>query len=517
MGRVRYDELWPKSDEVSGIGSGKVPRGGYKDAIIDAPSAVANYEYLLGALRSKAPGQWSQNVMELANHFTTVPFLAINTISNQASLSERECFERGMEEHDYKLPWHDPLCRIIEQPNDDDHWSDLIYQIFQQIGLTGIALVWMPTWKEGQKPTELYVLPTSSCLPWPPSPIYPNGSYLVQPYYPYGPFSTIPSYQSAAGARIPAEQVIRIKNPHPILRYDGYAVLTAIRRQVDTVDAIDLARFNTQGNGVDPSILLSFDRDIYNPDNQPDLNRIRVQLNAMYAGPNNAAKIMPLPIGTTPTKLSHNPQEMAWIEGWEQITKFAMAAYGCPAPVAGLADASNYATLYASIKQFNLISLDPGLLRVQNKFNSQYVHRYWGHNVYLKLSSKKITDEDMELKRADLAGRYKAIKVNELRKMCHLPPLDGDEGNEFVGNAEQAGISPEAVNMARENGRGETPQDQDVERERPRNPMEQAASPKMFTWNNQAERTAEVLDKFKALGAAKDWKQEEKEQWATLD
>ena len=496
--KLRYSD-WQANNPVSGIGSGRLPPNGYEDSIIDAPSTVANYEYLLGALRSKAPGQWSQNLLELANHFTTAAFLAINTLANQTSASTHKVFERTIEtnESDIELPWTDLICRILDNPNDDDHWSDFAYQISQQLSLTGLALIWKPTYYSDQIPEELYVLPSSSCLPWPPSPIYPHGSYLVQPYYPYGPFSTIPSYQSAAGARIPAEQVIRIKNPHPILRYDGYAVLTAIRRQMDTVDAIDIARWNTQQKGVDTSLVVNFDPKVYNPNNQPDLNRLRVQMEAMYSGPTNAGRFLLTPIGTSMSKLSNSPNEMAWESGWDQLVKFVMAAYGCPAPIAGLSDASTYATLYASLKQFNLISLDPHLQRIQNKLNNSYVQPYFGSDLYLKLGSQKITDEDMDIKKFQLGLQGKSIKRNELRKFLELPADKTSVGDEYIGVEKITEHEKLDVNQNEEDR-----QDPDVERSRPHNPV--ATGPiKTFTHAYQTDRLAEILDRGKMNGHAK--------------
>lgn len=499
--RPRYSE-WTPTNPISGIGSGHVPRDGYKDSIVDTPSAVANYQYLLGALRSKAPGQWSQNLLELANHFTSAAFLAINTLANQTAACTKKVFERTLDpvEADIELPWSDPVCRMLDEPNDEDYWSDFMYQISQQLSLTGLALIWKPTYTSGEIPKELYVLPSSSCLPMPPSPIYPNGSYLVQPYYPYGPFSTVPSYQSAAGARIPAEQVIRIKNPHPILRYDGYAVLTAIRRQVDTVDAIDFARWSTQQQGVDTSLVLQFDPEVYQIDNQPDLNRLRVQFESMYSGPRNASRFLPLPVGTTATKLQNSPSEMAWQEGWRQLLDFTLAAYGTPAPIAGLSDASTYATLYASLRQFNLISLNPHLLKVQNKLNSGLVHQYFGHDLYLKLDSQAINDEDMKLKWYGLGTACKAVKKNELRAAMGLPKEDGPEGEAWCGM--------DAIEED-QSGDGTPPaSDPDVERNRPVNPQGQAASKmlppaKLFSHQYQSDRLAEVLDRGKINGHAK--------------
>lgn len=83
---------------------------------------------------------------------------------------------------DVQLEFTEPAVSFFEDPNNEDTWGGLSYSMGQQLGLTGMGLVWCPTLDENEPPTEMYVLPTASCLPWPPSPVYPHGSYLVQPY-----------------------------------------------------------------------------------------------------------------------------------------------------------------------------------------------------------------------------------------------------------------------------------------------------------------------------------------------
>jgi hypothetical protein len=162
----------------------------FNDSIsIDAPSTTANYLYLLGALRSRAPGQWSSNVLTLTQNFTSSIFLAVNTMSNQMASTEMKIMERtgDVQAGDVQLEHTEPAVRFFEEPNDEDSWGAFSYSISQQMGLTGMSLIWLPQLDENETPSEMYVLPTASCLPWPPSPVYPHGSYLVQPLKDRGP------------------------------------------------------------------------------------------------------------------------------------------------------------------------------------------------------------------------------------------------------------------------------------------------------------------------------------------
>lgn len=156
------------------------------DTVIDAPAATANWQYLLGAMRSKAPGAWPQDQLELTRHFTSLIFLAVYTMMKQTESAEMRVMERTRDplDGDIEIPWSEPVVQLLEDPNDEDNWQDLAGSMTQQAGLTGTALLWKPTYNEMQIPGELYVIPTASALPWPPSPVYPMGSYLIQPYYP---------------------------------------------------------------------------------------------------------------------------------------------------------------------------------------------------------------------------------------------------------------------------------------------------------------------------------------------
>lgn len=157
------------------------------------------YRHLLAALRSNAPGQWSQNPLEQARHFTSAVFLAINTLAKQAENAEFKIFERDDDPDNglAELPYSDPLCRLFEDPNPEDGLGDLLYQITQQLALSGISLVWAPRDNPLGLPSELYSIPTATALPQPPSPEYPGGSYLVQPYYPYGGYPVVTTPQVA--------------------------------------------------------------------------------------------------------------------------------------------------------------------------------------------------------------------------------------------------------------------------------------------------------------------------------
>src|SRR5260370_35899679 len=105
--------------------------------------------------------------------------------------------------------------------------------------LMGKALTWMVPNKL-KTPMELYSIPTAIAIPQPAiNPDFPDGYYRIQPIYPYGPFSSYPTPATAVGAPIPAQWMLRVKYPHPLLRYDGYSPMTVLRLQQDEIESID--------------------------------------------------------------------------------------------------------------------------------------------------------------------------------------------------------------------------------------------------------------------------------------
>lgn len=380
---------------------------------------------LLQTLRKKVPGQWSQNVVELSRHFTSAAFLAINTRATQGSGSKLEVFERTSEDEGVdgvrQLPWHDPICELFEDPNPEDTYADLIYQTIQQRDLTGVSLTWAPPLGAFGEPTELYCLPSATAWPMPPSPDYPQGAYRVLPY-PYG-LHGAPMGQMVAGAVIPAEQIVRIKNHHPYLRYDGYAVLTAMSLHVDTLEAIDKARNSTQQQGCDQTLAIELSDDWQDP-TADQITRLRQQLHALYAGPQNSGKLFIAPKGAKATTISTTPREMAWTEGWSQILDFVLAAFGTPKSVAGLQDTSSYATLYASLRAFTYLSLGPCLSQIGGGWTKHLIRPTYGRQFFLSVKPPEFRDESLIEQQLNTDLKYGGRLIKELRKLRGLDALD---------------------------------------------------------------------------------------------
>lgn len=203
--------------------------------------------------------------------------------------------------------------------------------------------------------------------------------------------------------------------------------------------------------GVDASVIVTMDPEVLNP-GQFDLNRLRIQLEAVAAGPNNAGKILFIPGGTGIERMSNTPMEMGWTEGWSQLVEFVLAAYGVPKSIAGLQDDTSYASLYASLKQFNLLTLDPYCRLIRDCFTKQVLQRWFGHSLYMHLKPERIDDHELRERQLSLLTQIGGITINELRKEYRMPPVEEKWGEDraWVKNAPEQQQGQENPDAAQE-------------------------------------------------------------------
>jgi len=397
---------------------------------------AVNFRQLLEALRSDAPGAWSDNRFEQTRHFVGITYVALRVICEMCAMSDIKVYylDRNHPDGRHQAPHDDPLVELLENPNPDDTGADLLYHAGLQLGLTGTNLDWAVPNYWGQ-PVELYPISTALAIPLPSAgPQYPHGAYRIQPLYPYGPFSSIPTPSTGSGAIIPAEQFIKVKNPHPLLRYDGYSPLTAVRLQEDTVEAIDRGRFYTQFRGVDPTAVMEFDADVINPKPE-DIDRLRAQFEALFSGPENVARLLLCMPGTHLKPYSQVPKDMAWQEGWSQLTSFMLSAWGVTKSVAGMSEDVSYATLYASLKQFHHFTLLPLLKRIAKQWTKHLASRFksGGYKRIIEIEAPRIDDEELLLKRMQAALAAQCLTVDEYRVELGFKPTTEPWGKDRLG------------------------------------------------------------------------------------
>lgn len=433
-GRDLWNQVFGSTTKEDGSKFPRVRQQGGR-TLVGADASVIR---LIDSLRSRAPGTWSDDRWEQERHFTGIAYVAIHRICEMMGQAEFAVYERDTKHQDGKRPVTEDhpaygLVQLLERPNAHDTFGDLMYRFSQQLRLTGTALTWMVPNKVGV-PMELYPIPTALAIPQAvTNPDYPHGYYRIQPVYPYGPFSSSPTPNTAVGAPIPAEWMMRFKYPHPILWYDGYSPLTGLRLQFDVIEAIDRSQWYSMKREFKPNVVLEMpDVEEAQPYPETEIERLRVELSQDHQGQQNVGKLLVTPPGGKIGPFGTNPIDMDYKEGWEQKAGFLMGGLGITKQAAGMIDESSYASLFATLKQLDWTTLAPDCNRIAQQMTRQLAP-FFGDNIFIEIRTKRIDDHDVRNGRITLAMNAKAITKNEVRKELGLEITKEEWGEDFAG------------------------------------------------------------------------------------
>ena len=432
--------------------SGLSPR----KSVIDEPAT----RRLLQALRSQAPGSWTDNRYEQSKAFTSIVYTAGHRKYEQMSQAEFQVFFEDPDHPDGKRPVtrrdaeQYRLVKLLQRPNNEDSFGDLLYNWSCQMDLTGTALTWMvesklPSALEGKGlPMELYPMQTATCVPQPvTTEQFPDGYYRVQPLYPFGPFSGTPTPYTSVGAPLDARWMLRFKFPHPLLRYEGYSPLTALNLEVDELKAISRSRWYKMLRSFNPTAAMMFDEmEGLEPLPAAELSRIHAEFENSFQGPENHGRLIVCPPGAKLEEFGSRPIDMEYQAGWEQLVSFIMAGLGITKPAAGMIEDSSYATLFATLKQLHLLTLKPMADRFAAKLTRQLAP-YFGEGLIVEIRCPRIDDHDVKNAKLQLLTGAGAITYNELRKELDMPLVKEPWGDERVGMDQPEG-GPEIPGMS---------------------------------------------------------------------
>ncbi len=437
------------TDKESGGEQRKKPSstgGSYGRGISSSPAA---YMRLLQAMRSMAPGGWSDNRWEQTKHFVGAVYVAVDRKCRQLSQAEFQVFMRDPKHPDGKRPVTeaDPpqggrdckpydLVTLLEKPNNQDSFGKLMWRWGQQLNLTGMALTWMVP-NVYSVPVEIYPVPTAIAIPQPAvNPDYPDGYYRIQPVYPYGPFSSYPTPSSAVGAAVPAQWMLRFLWPHPLLRYEGYSPQTGGSLHIDELEMIDRSRHYKMRRGSNPdAVLQASEGESAAPLDTTEVDRIHAEWENEQAGPENHGKLI---VGTPGYNLEPwggpSPREMDFGQSWDQLTSFIMGGvFGITKPAAGMVEEASYAGLFATIKQLHLTTLQPDCDDIGGEL-TRHLAPFFGDNLIVEIRTKRIDDHEIRERWLRLLMEAKAITKNQMLKELEFPTTEEPWGDDIAGD-----------------------------------------------------------------------------------
>lgn len=331
----------------------------------------------------------------------------------------------------------------------------------QQKYLTGSALTWVVPNELGD-PVELYPIPTAIAIPQPTmNPQYPNGFYRLQPIYPYGPFSSWPTPSSAVGAAIPAEWMLKFQYPHPLLRYDGYSPLTALRLHLDEIESIDRSRWYSMKRTINPSAVLNLEgMEGAEPLPETEIERIKAEFEISHQGSENVGQLFIAAPGAKLEPWGGKPIDMEYQSGWDQLTAFAMGGLGITKPAAGMIEDSSYSTLFATLKQLNLVTLDPECQDISSELTRGLAH-YFGDDLIVEIRCPRIDDHDLKAGKLNQLIQGMAITKGELRRELEMPLWGDERDDEIAGQPSQPQGQPGMEQGGMPGQEGMPPQEQE--------------------------------------------------------
>jgi len=435
---------------------GQSPDSGRREADAQGQSLY------LRSLRSWAPGQWTDNRLEQSRHQLGAVHVAIKVLSDMAASCEvrvvrhrdGSAMSDGSGDAEPVERSH-PLARLMRRPNSKETGGQLRRRLVQQLCLTGTALAWHLRDGNGV-PAEAWCIPTGTWQPMLRSGEYPEGAYRVLPYFSYGPFAAMPGLMRPGGVVIPADEVLRVDFPHPLVQYDSYSPLTAVGLQIEALEAVDRSRSYMMRQGINPSGVVELDPQANMPD-QDELDRLKEEFAAKYGGPENTGRVAVMSPGAKLSPWSRSSTDMGFEQAWSQLVDFVLSAFGTTKILAFMAEASSYAALYASLKQFNVLSMSPLLQLLADCVNCQLVWPHWGDDHSVEFIPAAIDDKDQRRQNLSLAVSVGALTYDELRAGLDMDPVDGDWGKERAWTGQAAAQMQKAEAAAAQAGAPDAP------------------------------------------------------------
>lgn len=396
----------------------------------------------LEVLRRDPPGQAMQDRFSQARlGFKNHAYLAITTLMDWVAASKFTVQQKKKSSTVNKAlgsassessEWH-PLdeehaaCELYANPNPTQTFGGYIGQRTMCRQLFGTSYEWVVK-DRGGRPREMYVLLPQYLTSLPISSEYPNGAFLLsvpQPMY---------GLNYAGYTRIDRRNIVIDRMPNPMIPWDGYSPLTAGAEMCDVLNSVIAARKKANDSGLSIDALLKLQGA-----SEPEIKRVTALIKDRYSGVDRGERVMVTnadEIDISP--MSTTPDKMAFGESYRDSINFVLALFGVPPALAGLTEATSYAQLYASLKQFCIGKLGAELRAIQDCWTHKVVRIFWPD---CKVMFEPPSIEDDAARPGILLAGWQAdaIKLNEYRAGLNMK---ADPDGDLYFSQWQAKIAP---------------------------------------------------------------------------
>lgn len=304
----------------------------------------------------------------------------------------------GMWQHDPESP----LQQLINMPNPDQSWYEIIYGASQNLDLSGNAFISEIRAGVRNQPQQLWLLPSQYIK------IKPGRENLVE-YFEY-------SYHTALGNKkiMPADMV-QLKLPNPNDPYFGMPPLMAAGR------ATDIDRESGIWQKVSLENRGAADINIKLPDDatREQVASIREQYEKMQTGAKNARRA--LMTNADIQQLGMNAVELDFVESRKSVWTEITAAFGLSLSDLGMTENVNLSNAQEMNKALWQNTIIPLVELVERQLNHQLAVEFPGYKIKADLSNIEALQESQDTKLANAEKLFRmGVPFNELNKMYEL-------------------------------------------------------------------------------------------------
>lgn len=259
-----------------------------------------------------------------------------------------------------------------------------------------------------RKPTEMWVVP-------------PNNLQVVEKDDLGYPVMYEYRVDNKNPIRIPAGNVLDIKNPDPKNPAKGLSYISSIRDVVETDEYMMKWNKNLMLNSARPSAILETEKKLSSEEAQ----LARKMIEETYGGYENAHKVAVLSSGTTLKNVSIPPKDLEFIKAREMNRDEVLSTFGVSKLLLGMEGSYNKASAQVLERVFAEYTIEPLAKMITEQLNEFLLPRY-GTDLYLDYKTFIRKDRETDIEEWS-KGWNKWLTINEIREEKGINPLEGGD------------------------------------------------------------------------------------------
>ena len=255
--------------------------------------------------------------------------------------------------------------------------------------------------------------------------VVPSAEKLVAGYI-YQPKQTV--------IKLAYEEVIQYKYPNLSDLYYGFSPMQAGAHSIDSDRYQKEFEINLFKNGAMPGTVLQTDKKL----GDDAYKRLMSFWKKFKKG--GAGNTAVLESGLKANKIGLDPQELSYIDGRKETAKEILCIYGVSLMQLGFGEMTNRATADALDYVYNKSTVQPKLIRIQEKQNERIMPKY-DDNLFVQFDNPIPKDKDFEIKERETNLKNYVTSINEERQNIGLDTVDWGDKPWMPFNLQQAGSS----------------------------------------------------------------------------